>query len=129
LREARAGTKTRYFWGDEPGKGNANCDGCGSQWDGKQMAPVYSFKPNSFGLYNMHGNVWHWVEDTWHPNYDGAPKDGSAWLEGGDSSIRVVRGGSWNVDPQDLRAASRGGISAVGWDYSLGFRVGRTLTP
>jgi formylglycine-generating enzyme required for sulfatase activity len=54
---ARAGAMTRYSWGDDPGKGNANCDGCGSQWDREQTAPVGSFKPNAFGLYDMHGNI------------------------------------------------------------------------
>ena len=58
---ARAGTTTAYSWGDEIGKGNANCDGCGSQWDNRQTSPVGSFKPNAFGLYDMAGNVWQWV--------------------------------------------------------------------
>ena len=92
---ARAGTTTAYFWGDEIGKGNANCDGCGSQWDDKQTAPVGSFAANAFGLYDMAGNVWEWVQDCYHDNYDGAPTDGSAWTSG-DCSLRVVRGGSWN---------------------------------
>ena len=60
-------------WGDYLGKNNANCDGCGSPWDLQQTAPAGSFKPNAFGLYDVHGNVWEWVEDTWHENYDGAP--------------------------------------------------------
>ena len=81
---ARAGANTRYSWGDDPGMGNANCDGCGSRWDLRQTAPVGSFKPNALGLYDMHGNVWEWVEDSWHENYDGAPTDASAWLRGGD---------------------------------------------
>ena len=70
---ARAGAGTRYSWGDDLGKANAVCDGCGSPWDLRQTAPVGSFKPNAFGLYDVHGNVWEWVEDTWHENYDGAP--------------------------------------------------------
>jgi formylglycine-generating enzyme required for sulfatase activity len=59
----RAGTQTAYPWGNDIGKNNANCDGCGSQWDNEQTAPVGSFAPNSFGLYDMVGNVWQWVED------------------------------------------------------------------
>ena len=77
---ARAGAQTRYSWGDDIGMGNANCDGCGSQWDLLQTALVGSFRPNRLGLYDMHGNVWEWVEDSWHENYDVAATDGSAWL-------------------------------------------------
>src|SRR5262249_37888830 len=105
-----AGTTTRYFWGDDPGKGNANCNGCGSRWDNKQTASVGSFKPNAFGLYDMAGNVWEWVEDVLHENYKGAPTDGSAWIQGGDpryTRCRVVRGGSWFIHPQHLRVAQR----------------------
>jgi formylglycine-generating enzyme required for sulfatase activity len=126
---ARAGAMTRYSWGDDPGKGNANCDGCGSQWDREQTAPVGSFKPNAFGLYDMHGNVWEWVEDSWHDNYDSAPTDGSAWLRRDDSSYLVVRGGSWRNDPETARAAIRAKrIAGVRFD-TLGFRLARTLNP
>jgi formylglycine-generating enzyme required for sulfatase activity len=110
---ARAGTQARYSWGDELGKGNANCVSCGSQWDGKQTAPVGSFKPNAFGLYDMHGNVFEWCEDVGHDTYEGAPTDGSARLQGGDPSLRVVRGGSWFDYPRSLRAACRGGVATV----------------
>ena len=79
---ARAGTQTAYPWGDEIGNRNANCDGCGSQWDGKQTAPVGSFPPNQFGLHDMIGNVFEWTEDCFHNNYERAPADGSAWTEG-----------------------------------------------
>jgi formylglycine-generating enzyme required for sulfatase activity len=125
----RAGAMTRYSWGDDPGKGNANCDGCGSQWDREQTAPVGSFKPNAFGLYDMQGNVWEWVEDNWHDNYDGAPTDGSAWLRRDDPSYCVIRGGSWRNDPQIVRAAvRRKRNTGVRFD-TLGFRLARTLTP
>jgi formylglycine-generating enzyme required for sulfatase activity len=126
---ARAGATTRYSWGDEPDKNNANCDGCGSQWDLEQTAPVGSFKPNSFGLYDMHGNVWEWVRDSWHDNYDGAPVDGSAWLQGGELDYRVVRGGSWRNDPQLVRAPVRDKRNAFVRFDTLGFRVARTLAP
>jgi formylglycine-generating enzyme required for sulfatase activity len=127
---ARAGANTRYSWGDDPGMGNANCDGCGSQWDLRQTAPVGSFKPNAFGLYDMHGNVWEWVEDSWHENYDGAPTDASAWLRGGDSSFRVARGGSWrNESTRSIRAAVRAERHANVRFDTLGFRVARTIMP
>ena len=125
---ARAGSTTAYFWGDEIGKGNANCTGCGSQWDNRQTSPVGSFKPNAFGLYDMAGNVWQWVQDCYHDNYDGAPTDGSAWTIG-DCSRRVVRGGSWYNDPQDLRSANRLWFSTDGRMPHIGFRLGRTLIP
>jgi formylglycine-generating enzyme required for sulfatase activity len=125
---ARAGATTAYFWDDEIGQANANCVGCGSQWDGKQTSPVGSFKANAFGLYDMHGNVYEWVEDTWHDSYKGAPVDGTAWLQGGDARSRVVRGGSWNSIPRVPRAASRYRNSTDGRNNLFGFRLARTLT-
>jgi formylglycine-generating enzyme required for sulfatase activity len=125
----RAGTQTAYPWGDEIDKGNANCDGCGSQWDKSQTAPVGSFAPNGFGLYDMVGNVYTWVEDCVHDNYDGAPENGSAWIEGGNCRGRVFRGGSWYVDPVILRSAGRSWNTTDDRNLSVGFRVGRTLTP
>ena len=123
---ARAGSTTRYWWGNDSGKNNANCDGCGSRWDGKQTAPVGSFRPNDFGLSDTAGNVWEWVEDCWNENYHGAPSDGSAWL-GGNCSNRVLRGGSWSDTPGDLRSAYRLRIRTGYLYYYLGFRVARTL--
>jgi formylglycine-generating enzyme required for sulfatase activity len=127
---ARAHTTTAYYWGEEVGQGNANCNGCGSQWDYRETAPVGSFKPNPFGLYDMSGNVWQWVLDCYHDNYNGAPTDGSAWTSD-DCPRRVARGGSWGYAPLGLRSASRfgTGIAATQRSGSLGFRVGRTLTP
>ena len=109
---ARAGTTTKYSWGDEIGGNRANCDGCGSEWDNEKTAPVGSFAANAFGLHDLHGNVWEWVEDCWHDNYKGAPTDGRAWTMGcsvdsdGDSSA-VLRGGSWINSPRFLRSAFR----------------------
>jgi formylglycine-generating enzyme required for sulfatase activity len=126
---ARAGKTTTYSWGDEIGKGNANCDGCGTQWDRKGTAPVGSFKANAFGLYDMHGNVFEWVEDPWHDGYEDAPVDGSAWLQDGDANSRVVRGGSWGYYPQILRVAYRSHLTTVKRGIDIGFRVARTLNP
>ena len=109
---ARAGTTTAYYWGDEIGKGNANCDGCGSQWDFKQTAPIGSFAPNAFGLYDMAGNVNQWVQDCYHDDYNGAPIDGSAWTSE-DCSRRVVRGGSWYYSPLSLRSAIRNWLAVA----------------
>ncbi len=128
---ARAGTQTAYPWGDEiklNGQAMANCNGCGSQWDGKQTAPVGSFPANRFGLYDMVGNVWEWTEDCWNSSYEYAPADGSAWTSG-DCNSRVVRGGSWGNAPDNLRSASRGGDTSDLRGVYLGFRVARTLTP
>ncbi len=123
---ARAGSTTAFPWGEEIGKGNANCKGCESQYL-KQTEPVGAFPPNAFGLYDMLGNVWQWVEDCYHPSYDGAPTDGSPWTASACKNP-VMRGGAWNTPPQGIRAASRSGaISPSLVAHSLGFRVGRTL--
>lgn len=118
----------RYSWGEEVGENNANCADCKSQWDNKQTAPVGSFKPNAFGLYDMHGNVWEWVQDC-HGDYAEAPNDGSAAPESDNNCSRVLRGGSWNNIPRILHAAYR---SASGPDNrydGVGFRVARVLSP
>ena len=125
----RAGTTTTYPWGDDIGQNNANCNGCGSQWDGRQTAPVGSFAPNAFGLYDMVGNVFDWIEDCRHTNYNGAPMDGSAWLDAndGDCTDHIVRGGSWANPPSSARSATRGWNTAVTRVFDEGFRVARTL--
>jgi len=125
---ARAGSTTAYYWGDKLGKGNANCNGCGSKWDNAQTSPVGSFAANAFGLYDMAGNVWQWVQDCYHDNYNSASPDGLAWTSE-DCSGRVVRGGSWISYPQLLRSAGRFRNTPNDRGNLLGFRVGRTLTP
>ena len=113
---ARAGTRTRYSWGDSISCSQARYglyvdrqvrDGaeCSNRPDG--TVPVGSFAANGFGLFDMHGNVQEWVEDCWHDNYEGAPTDGSAWTTGCESASAVVRGGSWIEDSRNLRAANR----------------------
>ena len=118
---ARAGTQTKYSWGDDIGKNNANCAGCGSEWDNKQTAPVGSFPPNEWDLQDMHGNVWEWVQDTWHDNYEGSPNKGEAWVKGDDS--RVLRGGSWLNSPGLLRSAYRYDGTPDSRYLDVGFRV------
>ena len=119
---ARAGTTTKYSWGDDIGSNRANCDDCGSQWDDRQTAPVGSFPANAWGLHDMHGNVWEWVQDCWNDNYKGAPKDGSAWT-GGDCGLGVLRGGSWFLSARNLRSAVRSGNDRTYRDNDVGFRL------
>ena len=131
---ARAGTTTKYSWGDAIGSNRANCfsdhlgfmDQCRERF--RYTAPVGSFRGNGFGLHDMPGNVAEWVADCWNESYVGAPSDGGAWLQG-DCSLRVYRGGDWRADPWFLRAAYRFRSPAVNRYDDLGFRVARTLTP
>jgi formylglycine-generating enzyme required for sulfatase activity len=103
-------------------------------WDGKnsnKTHPVGQKQPNAFGLYEMYGNVLEWCEDVWHDSYKDAPTDGSAWLSGGDSSYRVVRGCSWGDDEDNCRSAFRDRLEPGLFDNFLGVRVvvsARTLT-
>ena len=104
---ARAGSTTEYSWGNRIGSNRANCygyDECGDRWE--NTAPVGSFASNAWGLHDMHGNVWEWVEDCWNDSYVGAPGDGSAWRSGS-CRQRLIRGGSWTIYPRHLRSASR----------------------
>ncbi len=119
---ARAGTTTAYYWGDQVGRNNANCNSCGSQWDGRQTAPVGSFQPNRWGLYDMLGNVWQWTCSAWSNSYDGSEQR----CQTTGDAYRVVRGGSWNRLPRRVRAAYRG-IGAPSYrNDNLGFRLART---
>ncbi len=98
-------------------------------WYGKnshgQTSPVGLKQPNELGLYDMSGNVDEWCADHWHDNYEGAPTDGSAWVTGGDSDLRVVRGGSWDLDDYYCRVALRLRRNTVVRSYVIGFRVAR----
>ena len=125
---ARAGTATRYWWGDDVGRGRANCAECGTRWDGERTAPVGTFAASPFGLHDVHGNVFEWVADCWNGRYAGAPGDGSAW-ESGRCGRRVLRGGAWSGDPRYLRCAFRSRNATGNRNYIVGFRVARTLAP
>ncbi len=123
---ARAGSTTKYPWGNWIGTNKANCSGCGSRWDAKSTAPVGSFEANAFGVFNTAGNVCEWVEDCWNENYSGAPSDGSVWTRGA-CEMRVVRGGAWNYFRRTLRSANRIWNGSGNRYDNFGFRVARTL--
>lgn len=123
---ARANSTSRFWWDDDIGRRWANCAGCGTQWDNKQTAPVGSFVANPFGLHDMSGNVWQWVQDCWNASYNSAPANSLPWTSG-DCSSGVLRGGSWHSLPQYLRSAVRFGITKNFRDGDIGFRIARTL--
>jgi formylglycine-generating enzyme required for sulfatase activity/serine/threonine protein kinase len=120
---ARAGTKTRYWFGDDAGRLG------GHAWfvsnSGSRTHLVGEKGANPWGLYDMHGLLWEWCEDVWHENYQGAPTDGSAWLVGGEPGRRVVRGGSWVYVARYCRSAIRDWFVPGSRDYIIGFRVVR----
>ena len=119
---ARGGTQTRYWWGDQLQSDMANCRGCGGAYDPSQPLKVGSFKPNPFGLHDMGGSVGQWVEDCWHKDYQGAPIDGSAWIDK-NCAARVIRSGSWKNDASYIRPASRDRYDTGVRYPTHGFRV------
>ena len=131
---ARAGTTTPFSTGKTITPDQANFNGnytYGGSANGQyrqKTVEAGSFKPNAFGLYDMHGNVWEWVEDCNKDSYQGTATDGSA-VTSGDCGRRVLRGGSWSYYPRVLRSAVRFEGPTGGRNIAVGFRVGRTLTP
>ena len=127
----RAGTQTAFPWGDRDLPGKANCRLCKTPWSPVETAPVGSFAANTFGLYDMVGNVWHWVEDCYHRNYHHSPDDGSAWTSPVGAACdlqRSIRGGSWkSLQPAQLRSAIRFSQGIDKREKDQGFRVARTL--
>lgn len=141
---ARSGTETYRYWGDDA----SNVEGCryanaadktpfpnGETWptmfactDGFwATSPVGSFQPTAFGIYDVMGNVWEWVDDCWNATYDGAPVDGSAWTNSGNCENRMLRGGAFHEGGGFLRSAVRGQYSRAGRFNNSGFRVARDL--
>ena len=143
----RVGTTHRRFWGDEPSQACTYANvfdtrneaalramyGANITWEPHRCpdpypytAPVGSFQANPWGLHDLLGNVFEWVEDRWHKDYTGAHEDGSTpWLEAGDGDCgrRVVRGGSWSGPARLVRSAHRGGVTPGDRDLTLGFRL------
>ena len=137
---ARGGTTTERYWGDAArdqcryangadgtmmeelrGRGVACGDGA------VYTAPVGAFESNAFGLFDMLGNAWEWVEDCWHGNYAGAPVSGRAWTYGGNCRSRMLRGGSWSGNARYLRSADRNSYRTNVRMSNGGFRVARSL--
>ena len=140
---ARADTATERYWdgasGPQCGYANAgdrallqrvgswplpvvNCaDGVA------HTAPAGTYGANAFGLHDMLGNVWEWTADCWRDNYQGAPRDGSAWTSGGDCDRRVLRGGAWETVSRGLRSANRYRNDDNRGSATVGFRVARSV--
>jgi len=123
---ARGGTQSRYWWGEETGLARANCEGCGSLWDGDRTAPVGKFSPNPFGLHDTAGNVFEWVADCYHNSLAGLPADGTAF-DKPDCGKRVIRGGAWSFPPAEARSANRWRDFPSRRSDDTGFRVVREL--
>ena len=123
---ARAGSQTEFSWGDEMRIGAANCRGCGTEWSGLKTAPVGQFKPNAWGLYDVHGNVLEYVTDCWTTNHYKIPTDGSPKLTK-DCLSKVVKGGAWYYLPKVSRSASRVRNDKRISGYFIGFRAVREL--
>jgi formylglycine-generating enzyme required for sulfatase activity len=134
---ARAGTTTAFNTGNCIHTDHANYHGQYEFGDcpvapgyfGKAV-PVGSYEPNAWGLYDVHGNIFEWIRDCWHSNYEGAPDDGSAWMnegDNGDCERRVIRGGSWSGRPLDIRSAYRARNDVNFKSIFIGFRVMREL--
>ena len=140
---AHTATKTARYWGERETGQCRHANGTDealkkhySEWQGAiascddkhvHTSPVGTYRPNGFGLHDMSGNVWEWLEDCWHDGCQGAT--GVHGRAGGDCSGRVLRGGSWDARPRDLRSANRYRDTTGNRSDFLGFRIARTLTP
>ncbi len=123
---AASGTTTPFWWGFDVGENNAHCFDCNTGLNPRQPTRVGSFAANNFGLHDTAGNVAEWVQDCWHPDYQGAPSDAGVW-QGGDCTFRVARGGSFSNPSTSLRSQKRVKLRGnKGYD-NVGFRVVREL--
>lgn len=122
----RGGISTRYWWGNRFKAGAASCKDCGGPWVRKSPPLVGSYPPNPYGLYDMNGSVWEWVDDCWHRSYSGAPRDGTPW-QAKNCRVRVLRGGSWRNDSTYMYSAVRFKYDADVRYLVNGLRVAKTL--
>lgn len=120
---ARAGSQTAFPWGTGMEEDRAVCQHCDPRFD-RRPAPAGSLRPNGWGLFDMHGNVWEWTADCWFASHQGRPRDAVA-RQGGDCVKRTVKGGSWYFVPFQSRSAARVGEDGRGFGYDIGFRVAR----
>lgn len=124
---ARGGTRTRYWWGDEIGKGKANCRECGAgDFSGHKSAPTRTFEANPFGLYEIHGNIWEWTADCWHPTHEGADPAGKPRVAE-KCTLMTIRSGSWYYFAPVSTAASRAKNDRRMKSYNIGIRAVREL--
>ena len=121
---ARAGSNTPYWWGRGVGRSNAHCFACDTGFDPRQPTAVGRFKPNAFGLYDTAGNAQEWVYDCFHSSYEGAPTDGSVF-EGGDCTVRVLRGGGYGSGPDRMTNSARDKLRVERGNDQSGLRVVR----
>jgi formylglycine-generating enzyme required for sulfatase activity len=125
---ARAGSTTPYWWGSTISRKNANfSEGAKGKAQAKKTHPVDSFQANAWGLYQVHGNVWEWIDDCMLDGFAGAPTDGLPRTKD-PCDRRGLRGGSWISEASLLRSASRYGVPPEGRVSNVGFRVARTLS-
>ena len=122
----RAGTNTEYWWGNNMVLGSANCRNCGTPWSGINTSPVGQFRPNYWGLYDTHGNVFEIVSDCWTPNHSNARNDGAPVIIKNCNS-RVIKGGAWYYLPKVARSASRARNDDRVFSYVVGVRIAREI--
>ncbi|MCK4709394.1 MAG: SUMF1/EgtB/PvdO family nonheme iron enzyme, partial [Gammaproteobacteria bacterium] len=121
---ARGGQRTTYWWGTSKGTAMAHCFNCGSELSTGKSAKVGSYKSNQFGLNDTAGNLYEWVHDCYHRNYNDAPDDGSVW-DGGDCSVRIVRGGAFRSPASSMRVENRETFPSNKGQYNVGIRLAR----
>ncbi|MCP3671789.1 MAG: formylglycine-generating enzyme family protein [Gammaproteobacteria bacterium] len=121
---ARSNSKTRYWWGQQVDKPRANCEGCGSIWDGEKSSLTGRFPPNHFGLHDTAGNVFEWVADCLHVDFSQDPTDGSP-VDRHQCGKRIIRGGAWSFPPKEIRSANRWRDFPTRLSDDTGFRVAR----